>query len=59
MILKLLCRGCKSNFEVDDDLINWKTTDNWFSHVDYRVAYCPYCGYENFIDYIEQYRREE
>lgn len=58
-ILKLNCQGCHKRFDVDDDIIDWKVTDNWFSRVDYRVAYCPYCGYENFIDYIEQFRRKK
>lgn len=40
-ILKLNCSGCHKNFEIDEDKIDWKVTDNWFSRIDYRVAYCP------------------
>lgn len=58
-ILKLICQDCHKHFEVDDDKISWKVKDNWFSKVDYRVVHCPYCGYGNYIDWIEQFRREE
>ena len=58
-ILKLNCQGCRRRFEVDEDKIDWKVKDNWFSHIDYRVVYCPVCGYGNYIDWIEQFRREE
>ncbi len=58
-ILKLNCQGCHKRFEVDDDTIDWKVKDNWFSHIDYRVVYCPVCGYGNYIDWIEQFRRED
>lgn len=58
-ILKLNCQGCHERFEVDDERIGWKVTDNWFSRVDYRVVYCPMCGYANYIDWIEQFRKEE
>lgn len=58
-ILKVNCQGCHKNFEVDEDTIDWKVKDNWFSLIDYRVAYCPQCGWKNYIDWIEQFRREE
>lgn len=58
-ILKLTCQSCHKRFEVDDDTINWKVMDNWFSRIDYRVVYCPVCGYGNYIDWIEQFRRED
>lgn len=43
-ILKVNCQGCRKIFEVDEDMIDWKVKDNWFSLIDYRVAYCPRCG---------------
>lgn len=58
-ILKVNCQGCRKNFEVDEDTIDWKVKDNWFSLIDCRVAYCPRCGWKNYIDWIEQFRREE
>lgn len=58
-ILKLNCQGCHKRFEVDEDKIDWKVTDNWFSRVDYRIFYCPWCGWKNCIDWIEHFRRKE
>lgn len=58
-ILKVNCQGCRKTFEVDDDMIDWKVKDNWLSLIDYRVACCPRCGWKNYIDWIEQFRREE
>lgn len=63
-MLKVNCQGCRKIFEVDEDMIDWKVKDNWFSLIDYRVAYCPRsycprCGWKNYIDWIEQFRREE
>ena len=58
-ILKVNCQGCHKTFEVDEDMIDWKVKDNWFSLIDYRVAYCPRCGWKNYIDWIEQFSREE
>lgn len=58
-ILKLNCQGCRKRFEVDDDELVWKVTDNWFSRIDYRVVYCSWCGWKNYIDWIEQFNREE
>lgn len=49
-ILKVNCQGCRKNFEGDDDMIDWKVKDNWFSLIDYRVVYCPRCGWKNYID---------
>ena len=40
-ILKVNCQGCRKIFEVDEDMTDWKVKDNWFSLIDYRVAYCP------------------
>ena len=56
-ILKLNCQKCHKHFKVDNDKIEWKFNDNWFSCVAYRVVYCPRCGYANYIDWIEQFRR--
>jgi DNA-directed RNA polymerase subunit RPC12/RpoP len=58
-ILKLNCQGCHKRFEVDEDTIDWKVKDNWFSLIHYRVVYCPRCGWKNCIDWIEHFRREE
>lgn len=58
-ILKLNCSGCHKNFEIDEDKIDWKVTDNWFSLIDYRVTDCPRCSWKNYIDWIEQFSREE
>lgn len=38
-ILKVNCQGCRKNFEVDEDTIDWKVKDNWFSLIDYRMVY--------------------
>lgn len=58
-ILKVNCQGCHKRFEVDEDKIDWKVKDNWFSRVDYRIVCCPWCGWKNYIDWIEQFRRKE
>ena len=57
-ILKLNCQGCHRDFDVDDDIIDWKVKDNWFSCIDYCVVQCLACGYDNDIDWIERLRRE-
>lgn len=58
-ILKLNCEGCHERFEADDDKVEWKFNDNWFYTVTYRVVYCPKCGCANYIDWIEEFRREK
>lgn len=53
-ILNLHYSHCRNNFMIDDEIIPWKTTDNWFEPVDYQEAICPKCGYHLCFNYIQK-----
>ena len=56
-MLKLLCTNCHGRFEINDDRIPWKTTDNWGEHVEYQETWCPYCGRNYKYNYISYYSK--